>query len=150
MYYETACFSLKREPFRKTITFSWLKHSRIDHHHLRSAEFLRQRYLWHTHTETCTDVSCPCTHAGYTPTSPFRVWPGSLPAYSYDGYAYRPVSTLDFAGGIHSRRNANVTCAEFPLVADALHRSRNGLARSPPRPVTAAQRLYAGLLYARL
>lgn len=72
------------------------------------------------------------THAriDFFVSAPSRVWPGSLPDVQlWRGYAYRAVSTLDFARGIHSRvRNANVARAEFPLVADALHRSRNGLA----------------------
>lgn len=72
------------------------------------------------------------THAriDFSVSAPSRVWPGSLPDVQlWRGYAYRAVSTLDFARGIHSRVwNANVTRAEFPLVADALHRSRNGLA----------------------
>lgn len=76
--------SSKREPFRKTITFSCrsnIQVSRIDHHHSR---FIRRSFsangisLTYAYTDAYTDVSCPCTHAGYTPTSPFlrRAVPG--------------------------------------------------------------------------
>lgn len=64
-------FSSRWELFRKTITFSCRsKRSAIAHRSsssaFRSAEFLRQRYLWRTHTQTRTDVSCLCAHTRAT------------------------------------------------------------------------------------